>query len=101
MQSVATPRGVAASHFVPKRHQNTRSPRADRVAQRNRAAIDIDPRRIGSSSAITAKLCAAKASLISQRSTSASAAGSLQKPMASRDRPQSHHLRIDTGMSPQ
>src|SRR5436853_4638812 len=34
--------GVALLHFVEQRHQNARAGRADRMSERNSAAIDVD-----------------------------------------------------------
>src|SRR5947208_15460421 len=35
--------GVTFLHFVEQRHENARARRADRVAERDGAAIDVDP----------------------------------------------------------
>ena len=37
---------IAPSHFVKQRHENARAARADRMAQSDRAAIDVDFFRI-------------------------------------------------------
>ena len=38
--------GVAALHFVQQRRQHARARSADRMADRDRAAVDVDDRRI-------------------------------------------------------
>jgi hypothetical protein len=55
---------------VQQRVEHARAGRADRMADGDRAAIDVDDRGIPAESLLTAQACAAKASLASTRSRS-------------------------------
>ena len=69
--------------------------RAERMTERDRAAVDVDPRRIDAESRITLSGTAANASLISQRSMSLTVIPAcLQRILAGRHRRGQHDHRL-------
>src|SRR5215475_6134458 len=93
--------GVALLHFVQQRHQHAGAGGADRVTDRDRAAIDVD---LGG---IPAEVLVDGAGLrreglvgLDQIEVADVPAGLLQRGAGSRDRARAHDLGIDAGLGP-
>src|SRR5215468_6331839 len=93
--------GVALLHFVQQRHQHAGAGSADGMADRDRAAIDIDL------AGVPAEILVDGASLrrkglvgLDQIEVADIPAGLLQRGAGSRDRARTHDLGIDAGLGP-
>src|ERR1700761_1779687 len=92
---------IALLHFVQQRHQYARTGGADRMADRDRAAIDVDLGRI------PAEVLVDRAGLrregfvgLDQVEIADAPAGFFQRGARGRDWPRTHDLRIDAGLAP-
>src|SRR5262249_21625873 len=93
--------GVALLHFVQQRHQHAGAGRADGMADRNRAAIDVDL------AGVPAEVLVDRAGLRSEGLVGLDEvevadipAGLLQRRAGGRDRTRTHDLGIDASLGP-
>ena len=102
MQADATP------YFFPRRRSSSssvssqpRAARAERMTERDRAAVDVDLVAIEAELLLDGEYCAANASLISMRSRSPSvSSGALERLADRRRRPHAHDRRLDADRRP-